>query len=277
IDNQLQYQASSDNYSMQLKQFYDGNEYHIIATGNIGDRAPKYLKPSIDDINGYLIVLTEHLVKELGANYAAINTTTSSNAVKAEMVKRITSPKLNDMLKQALHDSNNLVTESMYVKLGEITAPRARDWRHIGVGNKKLLETHLNIKLDQTDIYDGSGISHYHLTSADDINKLLASIYRSPELYKKVTANMPDWCKKEGNLKYLPKLHKASNKVKVYAKTGTTSQIANVAGFIELPNRAPIVFTFMSFNHPENKKKIKQLYAGIIDLIVDYYSNNKTA
>ena len=149
------------------------------------------------------------------------------------------SPPLSEIIDVTLKWSRNIYAETMLRSLAPDGAPKTA-----AAGLKALDETMQDwgISSDYYLARDGSGLSRYDYLTADAATWLLTEIWRDPKHAELFRAAMPLFGV-NGNVANRLKDTPASGRV--WAKTGSMSQVRSLSGYITTIDGEPLVFSFI--------------------------------
>lgn len=149
------------------------------------------------------------------------------------------SPPLSDIIDVTLKWSRNIYAETMLRSMAPEGAPKT------GAAGLKALEETLNdwgLFTDHLLARDGSGLSRYDYVSSDALTWLLTQMWRDPKHIDKFKLTLPLFGV-NGNV--ANRLKETLAQGRVWAKTGSMSQVRSLAGYLETADGEPLVFAFM--------------------------------
>ncbi|MGL5358565.1 MAG: D-alanyl-D-alanine carboxypeptidase/D-alanyl-D-alanine endopeptidase, partial [Shewanella sp.] len=154
----------------------------------------------------------------------------------------------------------NLIADSVFKQVGKhYYAAQGTvshgSFTHGSAAMKRIL-TQLGIDLSSAQIVDGSGLSRYNLLSAKQIADVLRLIHRDPR-FSGLIASLPQ-AGISGTLQYRRGYTTAPLKELIFAKTGSMQGVANLAGFIRLPEQPDIVFVVLENGISPERKKLRK-------------------
>ena len=158
---------------------------------------------------------------------------------KATLLLEDKSPALAEIIDVTLKWSRNIYAETMLRSMAPDGAPKT------AAAGLTALEETLNdwgIFRDYFLARDGSGLSRYDYLTADALTWLLTHLWRDPNHAELYRASMPVFGV-NGNVANRLKDTPASGRV--WAKTGSMSQVRSLAGYIVTAEGEPLVFAFM--------------------------------
>lgn len=153
------------------------------------------------------------------------------------LVNRIYSEKLSEIIKPALKISDNLVFDSLYLKIIHSAQTEGiKKWEDGDKIIKSLIKQHFNLDMNNALFVDGSGLSRYNRIQPQQLFALLKQGYK----IKEFTDALPSVGEELSTLK---KMDNLPHNIK--AKTGAMSGISCLCGFGGKENR-PKAFVVMS-------------------------------
>ena len=158
---------------------------------------------------------------------------------KATLLIEDTSPPLAEIIDVTLKWSRNIYAETMLRSM----APVAE--RKSAAAGLKALEETLNdwgIFREYFLARDGSGLSRYDYLTTDAAAWLLTYVWRDPKLAEPYKLSLPVFGM-NGNVANRLKETPAGGRV--WAKTGSMSQVRSLSGYLETLDREPLVFSFI--------------------------------
>jgi serine-type D-Ala-D-Ala carboxypeptidase/endopeptidase (penicillin-binding protein 4) len=158
---------------------------------------------------------------------------------RARMLVEDKSPPLSEIVDVTLKWSRNIYAETMLRSMAPEGAPKS------AAGGLKALEETLNdwgIFGDYFIAKDGSGLSRYDYLSADALTWLLTYVWMDPKHADFYRAAMPLFGV-NGNVANRLKETPASGRV--WAKTGSMSQVRSLSGYLETLEGEPLAFAFL--------------------------------
>lgn len=152
------------------------------------------------------------------------------------------SHKLNDALKEALKESDNLSADAILFQLGKEFNTKYTDREDcLKVVKRKIRE--LGMDPVSFKLVDGCGISLYNYVSANLMMEFLKHAYYKENIRKYIYPNLPV-SSQDGTLKH--RMYKTPAQGKVHAKTGTVTGVSSLAGYVENRTGKTIAFVIIS-------------------------------
>lgn len=167
------------------------------------------------------------------------------------MAAHYSSP-LSALIKTMLKESDNLIAEALYRRIGVHYFHRQHmSWEDSARAVSAILSARTGIDFTRLHMADGSGLSRYDLIRPSQMAKLLRYIYNTPELYRVIFSSLPI-AGVDGTLKHRLK-HKAVPQ-QIHAKTGTMTSGSSLAGYVRTASGYPLAFVIEVNGFTENHK-----------------------
>ena len=187
---------------------------------------------------------------------------------KATLLVEDQSPTLTEIIDVSLKWSRNIYAETMLRSMAPDGAPKT------AAGGLAALEETMNdwgIFRDYFLARDGSGLSRYDYLTTDALTWLLTHLWRDPghaELYR---ASLPLFGV-NGNV--ANRLKDTPVNGRVWAKTGSMSQVRSLAGYIVTVEGEPLVFAFMVNGFRIPQREIDAAMDRALLRLVDFRHEN---
>ena len=220
---------------------------------------------AIRDINRYTKARIKQLLINDHINYSGV-----ISLKKAPLSSHILaihySPTLTKIVKQMLKDSDNLTTDSLLNKLGEVYFRSQGNWQNGLRALKKILApvTHINFKNNL--INDGAGLSRYNLITPRQLEELLFFIAHN-KLIKKPLINALPIAGIDGTLK--ERMRNLAHGQRVRAKTGSMTGTNALAGYIKTKHNGLLGIVIMTNNFVGTRKPVVRLENKICTYLVN--------
>lgn len=149
---------------------------------------------------------------------------------------------IEDVILEALTESDNLCAESLLYHIAALTSPASASIE----GGCKVVRAFVKEKLGYEsgfNVADGSGLSIYNYLTADILMSLLQYTYSNPDIYYQIYPRL-SLSGVNGTLKNRMKGTAAYKKV--YAKTGTVRGVCTLAGFAKGKNGHVYAFVLLN-------------------------------
>jgi len=243
---------------------FDNNRYHLSGC-HVGAKSLP-LAIAISDPQIYAQHIIAKQLESLGIRYNHPITTIKMNKQPKFMAQRQViashqSDALPQLLETMLLESDNLIADSLLKKLGEVYYQTPSDFARSGQALKTILYS-IGIDLSTANIADGSGLSRYNLLTPEHVLSVLTVIYQQPE-YRFLLDLLPE-SGVSGTLRYKRYFNKSPLKHHVFAKTGSTLGIANLAGRVNVSNGHNYLFVlFENGLSPQIKKQQKAPFSAV--------------
>lgn len=176
----------------------------------------------------------------------------------AQLLTEISNP-IEPIIAPILVNSNNLMSESIFKLAGGkiFSSTGTSDLASVAFYN---FYNKNGMKTNNIVVKDGSGVSRNNLVSADWMSSTLAKLYKKED-FRKIKENMAQ----PGDGTLSDRLFDLRGSA--ILKTGSLSNVSNIAGFIDSKDGKTYAFSLMIQNHNEEKDFIKKFEDEIINLI----------
>lgn len=150
--------------------------------------------------------------------------------------------KLQDALKEAMKESDNLSADAILFQLGKEYNTKYVDRDDcLKIVKRKMRE--LGVNPAGFKLVDGCGISLYNYVSANLMMEFLKYSYYNKEVNKYIYPYLPV-CSHDGTLKH--RMYRTPAQGRVRAKTGTVTGVSSLAGYVESKKGKTIAFVIIS-------------------------------
>lgn len=195
--------------------------------------------PTLFFLNLFKSTLENYKIQFKGALLNSRDLEVDYSYADLNLIKEIISPDLIEIISNINKVSNNFASDMILKTISkELT----------GIGNfedgieeiKKFLKRN-KIDVDNISLNDGSGLSRYNLLSPIFQCKLLTLIYR--DKYRDLFINSLAQPGKNGTLRN--RLTGSKAEFRVFAKTGTMSNVSNICGYVITEDNQKLAFSLM--------------------------------
>ena len=224
-----------------LRDWLDGTNV-IRLRGNC--RAPKSEKMNMQPSYSYFMAVAAEYLASQGVvvRNIASGVAPDSCALLCEVQRPI-----EDVVCEALLESNNLCAESLAYHLGSLYGRRPVTQK-MGVGIIKGFVASTFSAPEVYDICDGSGLSPYTLIPASLLLDVLKYAYSREDTYKILMKGLPQ-AGLTGTMKH--RLKSTAAYKKVFAKTGTVTGVCTLAGYARSAGGNMLAFVIMNDGLPK--------------------------
>ena len=270
LKNELEITENGYNRISMNRDFYS-NEItfsgQLVAGSDTTERTP-----TIDNPTKFYVTVLKETLEENGiiVDGDAIDCDDISNwvhAPKDENYKELASyysVPLSEIVQRLMKRSQNMYAETM---------PRIVAWHEKGLGSIELGREVMDSVFVEFDIEpgswayaDGSGLSRYDYVSPQILVKILEGMYRSD--LKDVWINSLPIAGVDGTLKN--RMIGTAAEKKVFAKTGTISNVRGLSGYTTTANGENLVFSFLVNGHLLSSRDTDRITDSILELICNY-------
>lgn len=173
---------------------------------------------------------------------------------------------LGGLVKTMLKESDNLISDTVYKRLG-YTYFSQGTWKTGALAVRKVLNSRAGIGLEKkTVIADGSGLSRYNLVSPQEVSGLLNYAYHNPAISGTFIKSLPIGGI-DGTLKY--RMHDITGRVS--AKTGTMVNVSALSGYLKTRRNHTLAFSILTNGVVGPMHKYKLLEDEICQYLVNAY------
>jgi D-alanyl-D-alanine carboxypeptidase len=153
----------------------------------------------------------------------------------------VVSPPLSSLLIETNRESNNVYAEALLKTLGRLQEPASLDSTTSGVNAVRSILSDMGVNPNRYTMVDGSGLAERNRASAEALVQTLQAMALQPEaqIFRRSLAVAGQ----NGTLK--SRFVNTSARGIVAAKTGTIDGAVSLAGYLDSPNYAPLVFGFV--------------------------------
>ncbi|MEM7727507.1 MAG: D-alanyl-D-alanine carboxypeptidase/D-alanyl-D-alanine-endopeptidase [Cyanobacteria bacterium P01_A01_bin.45] len=205
-----------------------------------------------DPVEHFIRKFRASLLQEKISVGRTINGTGKNNQ---QEIAAVNSPSISELIKTTNVDSNNLFAEALLKTLAFKKTPKPNQSNQPTsvLGLEVLQDTLEKIGVDPKNysLVDGSGLSRKNLISPQALVQLLQGMARVPQASIFYTS-LPN-AGKTGTVK--SRFSNTAAEGIVLAKTGTMTGVVSLAGYVNVPNYQPIVFSILT-NNSQNSARI---------------------
>lgn len=156
-----------------------------------------------------------------------------------------------EIIKQVNKPSQNLYAELLFLALGNLFGGQASAERASQVVGEAL--SRMGVDPQAVLLYDGSGLSRLNLVQLQAVIRLLTYMYHHAH-FRYFLESLPV-AGVDGTLR--TRMRNTGAHGVVHAKTGTLSNVRNLAGYVEGPTGRMIAFAIMTNNYPGPVQELK--------------------
>lgn len=228
--------------------------------GNLSvDAGPDPFAIAVTQPGMHFIEQLETKLLQTGITTGKRELTTVLPSLELQEIARVTSPPLSQWLSTINQDSNNLYAEALLKSLGQ-AENNTQDATESGVAAVKEILSRFGIEPDSYQMVDGSGLSRHNLVTPRTLVDTLQAMARTPqgELYRQSLAIAGE----EGNLRH--RFRDTPVQGQLWGKTGYVSNNESLAGYLQLVNHPPVVFSIFLNNADLSATGMRQLIDEIM-------------
>ena len=160
---------------------------------------------------------------------------------------------LHQLVMDMLKDSDNLISNCLLKKMGQVYFHQPGSWRNGVKALEKTLAPITGINFNTLRIKDGAGLSRYNLVTPRQLYRLIRSIQQQPILQRYLIPALPI-AGIDGTLAH--RMKRLAKKQQLQAKTGTLTGISNLAGYIKTKKSGDLLFVLMSNGYLQKAKTL---------------------
>lgn len=203
----------------------------IKAIGNININETKEIKLSPPELNPYILLKSENILNYLNIRGTITIKKELFEYSNAKLINSVKTAPLKEYLGKALYTSDNLIFDSIYLKIIHNYSNDIKEWEDGYSIIKSLIQAYLGVDLEEALLVDGSGLSRYNRIKTKSLHSILDKAFSIKEF---VNA-MPQ--------------KELSNGRTIKVKTGSMSGIACLAGYHSEPAGSFVIIS-NSFSPP---------------------------
>jgi D-alanyl-D-alanine carboxypeptidase/D-alanyl-D-alanine-endopeptidase (penicillin-binding protein 4) len=149
---------------------------------------------------------------------------------------------LTKLVISMLKKSDDVIAETIFKKLGEVYSHQSGSWKNGEAAVKAIIKGQLHVDISDSVLIDGSGLSHYNVSSPDEFVAVLRAAFYNRATSKYFIEALPVGGI-DGTLK--SRLKSYFTHGKVFAKTGTISGVNCLSGYLKTKHHGVLVFSIM--------------------------------
>jgi D-alanyl-D-alanine carboxypeptidase/D-alanyl-D-alanine-endopeptidase (penicillin-binding protein 4) len=247
INNQVVTTNNSDTSDCPL-ELKSNEQNHYLLTGcmAVGSK-PIKLQIAIKNPERYTAETIKLLLKanHIQLKGKILNATSPDNLI---LLAAHQSPKLSELVKVVLKDSNDLVADALMMQLAKNYYHQPATWHNGVKAIQAILLKQAHINLSSAKMVDGSGISTYNLVTPQQLSQLLYFVYHDSTIKPYFIAALPI-AGVDGTLKNrMTADHLGEN---LRAKTGTLTGVSSLSGYVKAMSGQTFSFVIIVNNFLE--------------------------
>ena len=243
-NNAVSHQPEAGKLRITRNWMQQGNRIHV--SGNVTKETTRTLSV-YDSKNFFFHTFINRLkAKGIDARVKAFAETPCNDSLRVVSSLFTLQRPLDEVLKQAMKESDNLCAESMFYHL----AVRFAEKKRVSSGDgtdaiHDFMARALGFNPDYYNIVDGSGVSLYNYVSPRLLLEYLKYAYYHAEIFRPFYESLPI-AGVDGTLEHRMKKGKAYRNVR--AKTGTVKGVCSLAGYAKASNGHQLAFVIINQN-----------------------------
>ena len=201
----------------------------------------QYRSAAIRDPVIYAQVLTENYLRDNQISFQGPVEVKAASNFSTVLASHHSAP-LYLIVKQMLKHSDNLITDAILKKMGQVYYNTQGNWRNGVYAMRGLLAPKTGINFNKISLIDGAGLSRYNLLTPNSLVELLYYAYHQNQVLPYLLNALPI-AGVDGTLRWrMPNFAKGQI---VHAKTGTMKSITCLAGYIKTQNNGTLGFAIL--------------------------------
>lgn len=256
--------APTSNEECLLNLYFVGNNTYRL-TGCIMPDTTKNLAIAVRDVRLYFkSILREQLMVHGIQFVGEIKFKSAPTSQPLYTLALHKSEPLAKLLKTMLKDSDNLIADAIYKKLGHSFFQKSATWQNSARAITHILTPKTGVPFKKMKMVDGSGLSRYNLVSAKQLVTILQYTYFAKNI-SSVFVNALAIAGVDGTLKdRMPNL-----KNRVLAKTGKMSSVATLAGYVKTKTQGTVAFAIMLNSFLNDSQKYNKLQDEVCTVLAN--------
>jgi D-alanyl-D-alanine carboxypeptidase/D-alanyl-D-alanine-endopeptidase (penicillin-binding protein 4) len=243
----------SDNKQRCTLSFKRYNPSYYFLTGCIPvNSPPQKLEIAAHDPNSHAIKKIQHALTEQGITLkGSIQFNQQAHSDKKRLARHQSAP-LKQIITKMLKDSDNLIAESLFKKVGRATFNQPGSWDNGHEAVSYIMAKH-HLPFSDSQLQDGSGLSRYNLLSSKQVMSLLLSIHHDNRYGNTLIESLPI-AGVDGTLKWM---RSPALQGHVQAKSGSMTGVYNLAGYFSTVT-SDYAFVMFINGPPEQRQLYKK-------------------
>jgi serine-type D-Ala-D-Ala carboxypeptidase/endopeptidase (penicillin-binding protein 4) len=239
LDNRSQTVAATATESLQVGRDLHQPVLQVRGQIRIGS-APEPVAVSVSQPSEYFV---EHLRQALSNAQIQVDRTLIADtpAQAAPEIAAVESAPLAALITVANQNSNNLYAEAILRSLGNSHSADSTDTLASGIAALKAALTRLGVDPSSYHLVDGSGLSRHNLISPQAIVQTLQTMTQSPNAA--IYRNSLSLAGVNGTLRN--SFRDTPMQGRLWAKTGSLTDVTSLSGYFEPPDYPPLVFSIL--------------------------------
>lgn len=219
---------------------------------------------AVRGVNEYVVRLVERALTENKIQYIGA-VTISQRPQNFQVIATHQSEPLRNIIKHMLKKSDNLMTDSVFKKLGQIYFGEQGSWENGSKAVQALLQQNANVDFSRAIYVDGAGLSRYNLMSPIELSQVLNYAYRNDNIRDDLFNSLPI-AGVDGTLEY--QMKSVPDSYRVHAKTGTMTGVSCLAGYVNTKDQGLVSFVIMANGIVGGRQHIHHLDAQICKKLI---------
>ncbi len=218
----------------------------------------------ITDITDYNRSLVRNLFTQYGIRIGG-TVTMGGTPANLPIVASHESKPLYVLINEMLKKSDNIIAGSLFKKIGALYTGQPGSWGNGSSAVSEILSKNAGVNTWRMDILDGSGLSHYNRITPTQMIDVLDFAYHNSNTNYEFLSALPV-AGVDGTLKH--RMRNIARRVR--AKTGTTSGVSSLAGYVISRDREPFAFVIMINGREGYGWKYREVEDIIVSAVANY-------
>ena len=246
---------------LKITRDWKNNKNSFFITGSVMDTASTdTIIRNIDEPTSYTGYLFREMLLKKGVKIKKLDKGIYPNS--GTEIATHYSKSLPSILENLMIESDNLTAELLVKIIGYESNGSEGNWQNGLHAIKVFLNDQTNLDTTSFSISDGSGVSRYNYSSANNFTSLLSWAYHQPEIRNKLL-NILSFTGKNGTLidRNLPN--------GIYAKTGSLSGVTTFSGYILNSDSKPLAFSILMNGYKGSSAPFRELQDKIVSQLAE--------
>ena len=246
---------------LKITRDWKNNRNSFLITGSVMDTSSAdTIIRNVDEPTDYAGHLFREMLIKKGLNIKKLDKGIYSNS--GTEIATHYSKSLPSILENLMVESDNLTAELLVKIIGYEYSQIEGNWQNGLHAMKVFLHDKASLDTTSFSISDGSGVSRYNYSSANNFISLLSWAYHNPEIRNNLL-NILSFTGEKGTLldRGLPN--------GVYAKTGSLSGVSTFSGYILNPDKDPIAFSILMNGYKGSSLPFRELQDKIVSHLAE--------
>jgi serine-type D-Ala-D-Ala carboxypeptidase/endopeptidase (penicillin-binding protein 4) len=225
---------------------------------------PKKLSMAISNPRVYIQSTLGYLLRKNNITYNR-HIEFQKLTAQSKLIASESSPRLKDLVKIMLKESDNTIANSLFKILGLLYSKQIGNWQNGKNALYDILNKTIQLDASKITLIDGAGASRYNYVTPQQIVMLLHKIYLSGDASVFFSALPISGI--DGTLKN--RMNSPELLGKIHAKTGTETAVTSLSGYIETRKKQTLAFSILINGFVDSPLKYKELEDKICASLIE--------